>query len=231
MKKIFDKYSNIKWIAHRGFSSKILENTNESFLLAAKNDFFGIETDLHLTTDNIPILHHDDNFVRLAGVDTNVKDMNLKEISKLKLKDQYKISLLSEYLNICKEYNKYPIIELKPIFNAKELDFIISEIEKVMNIDDVIIISFHVKNLVYLREKYPKLNLQHLTGKVTDEIIDKAIKNRWDLSVQYKSATKELIEILHKENLKLAVWTVNNLEDAKALIDIGVDYITTDGIF
>src|SRR5690554_5110534 len=96
MKKLFDKYSNIKWISHRGFSSKILENTNESFLLSAKNDFFGIETDLHLTADNIPILHHDDNFVRLAGVDTNVKDMNLKEISKLKLKDQYKIPLLSE---------------------------------------------------------------------------------------------------------------------------------------
>ena len=40
--------------------------------------------------------------------------------------------------------------------------------------------------------------------------------------------TKEYVDAVHAAGLKVAVWTVNDIEEAKRLKSIGVDFITTD---
>lgn len=53
-------------------------------------------------------------------------------------------------------------------------------------------------------------------------------KYRLDIDAFFGSITKEVAEELHRNGIKINVWTVDSLEDAKKMVEIGVDYITTD---
>lgn len=48
------------------------------------------------------------------------------------------------------------------------------------------------------------------------------------LSPYYKLVTPELIKLAQERNWKVVPWTINNSEDWKKLIDLGVDGIITD---
>ena len=105
-------------IAHRGKHDKYFENTLNAFKEAAKGDYYGIETDIHLTKDNYWVIHHDPDFLS-NGKKYVIADMTKDEVIKLHLdndqgdKEAY-IPLFEDYLKICKESGKRPIIEFKP---------------------------------------------------------------------------------------------------------------------
>ncbi|MEF3692634.1 MAG: glycerophosphodiester phosphodiesterase family protein, partial [Acholeplasmataceae bacterium] len=65
----------MKYIAHRGYSSKAPENTVPSFTLAGeKQRFYGIECDLYTTKDGQFVVFHDENLKRMTGVDGSIMD-------------------------------------------------------------------------------------------------------------------------------------------------------------
>ncbi len=230
MEKLIKAYPNVKWIGHRGLASKILENTNESFLAAARLPFFGIETDIHFTLDHIAVTHHDDNLKRLSNYDYIINKTPHHVLETVKLKSKYHIPLFSEYLKICKLYKKFAVIELKASFDTKQIRQIIDQINELSYLDQVIIISFIPSNLVHLRKLYPNIKLQFLTDKFNNEIINLAAMYRFDLSLHHSIVTKPIVDTIHKLNLEIGVWTVNSLPKAIELIHMGIDYITTDGI-
>jgi len=231
MENLIKAYPNVKWIGHRGLASKILENTNESFLAAAKLPFFGIETDIHLTLDQIAVVHHDDNLKRLSTYDYIIKKTSHHVLNKVKLKSKYQIPLFSEYLKICKLYKKYAIIELKAPFDDNQIKQILNQINNINFIDQTFIISFIPNNLIAARKFYPNLKIQFLTDKLNDEIISFASMNKFDLSLHHSIVTKSVVDAIHKLNLEIGVWTVNNHARAVELIKMDIDYITTDGIY
>jgi len=107
-----------KWIfyAHRGLynnQSKAPENSLSAFKLAIDN-IYGIELDVRLTKDNIPIVFHDASLKRACGLDKDVRDVTFSELEKLNIFDSdEKIPLFKEVMNLID--GKVPvIIELKP---------------------------------------------------------------------------------------------------------------------
>ena len=56
-----------KLIAHRGLSGIEVENTNAAFVAAGNRSYYGIETDIHRTSDGNFVIGHDDNYERLSG--------------------------------------------------------------------------------------------------------------------------------------------------------------------
>ena len=62
-------------IAHRGRHDKYFENTLKAFETAARGDYFGIETDIHLTKDNYWVVHHDPDFLS-GGKKYVIAEMN-----------------------------------------------------------------------------------------------------------------------------------------------------------
>lgn len=54
-------------IAHRGLSGLEAENTLCAFVAAGNRSYFGIETDVHRTSDGQFIIVHDNDTARVAG--------------------------------------------------------------------------------------------------------------------------------------------------------------------
>lgn len=71
-----------QYIAHRGFhdnTTNCPENTMGAFVNAMEHGY-GIEMDVQLTKDKIPVVIHDYNLLRVAGVDKQVSECTYKEL-------------------------------------------------------------------------------------------------------------------------------------------------------
>ena len=222
-------------IAHRGRHDKYFENTLNAFKEAARGDYFGIETDIHLTKDNYWVVHHDPDFLS-GGQKYVIAEMYKDELLILTLdndqndKEAY-IPLFEDYLEICKESGKRPIIEFKPKNpKLKYIKQVVKFVNESMGIDNVHFIAFYPWPLIKLRLKYgKKVHLQQLLEEGHYKTLYKWAKFfKMDIDIEDKLLTTELVEIFHKKNLKVNCWTVDDKEMLRKLEDWGVDYITTN---
>ena len=69
-------------IAHRGVSGLEIENTCPAFIAAAVKTYYGIETDVHVTKDGRYLICHDDNILRVTGVDMIIEESNYEDLKK-----------------------------------------------------------------------------------------------------------------------------------------------------
>ncbi len=70
----------MKNIAHRGFSGRYPENTMPAFRKAVEEGADGIELDVHLTRDGVPVIIHDERLERTTNGKGFVKDWMFSEL-------------------------------------------------------------------------------------------------------------------------------------------------------
>ena len=87
--------------AHRGlWTSRIPENSMSAFEYAARRGV-GIELDVQPTRDGRIVVFHDDDLFRMCGVKKRVRDLTLRELRTLRLKDTGEvIPTLAEVLRL-----------------------------------------------------------------------------------------------------------------------------------
>lgn len=228
---------NVKMVAHRGLSGIEKENTCSAFVAACNRaTYFGVETDVHRTADGQYIIFHDDNTARVGIDHMVIEETTFETLRKLQLTDidgkRGRIDLtmptLMEYIEICKKYGKHCVLELKNQFKASDVYKIVGMIEKADYLDHVIFISFALKNLIYLRRRYPNQSAQYLVKEWDDKLLETLNQYHLGIDIYYKSATAENVRKVHDLGQEYNVWTVNEAVDGDALVEMGVDYITTN---
>ena len=65
-------------VAHRGYSGRYPENTLLAYQAAYQHGARYMELDLQMTSDRVPVLHHDTSMKRMAGIDIDVRDIKAK---------------------------------------------------------------------------------------------------------------------------------------------------------
>ena len=70
--------------------------------------------------------------------------------------------------------------------------------------------------------------MQYLVETISDGLLDTLIRYRLDLDIHYQALTGAFTALLHQNGLRVNVWTVNTLEDARRMMDLGVDFITSN---
>jgi glycerophosphoryl diester phosphodiesterase len=99
------------YFAHRGLHQshkKSPENSMAAFKLAVEKGF-GIELDVQLSKDRVPVVFHDYTLIRICGVDKKVCDLTLKELQELRLyTSNEQIPTLESVLNLVD--GKVPLI-------------------------------------------------------------------------------------------------------------------------
>ncbi|MGI6333463.1 MAG: glycerophosphodiester phosphodiesterase [Saccharofermentanales bacterium] len=90
--------------AHRGFSAKYPENTMKAFREAVKAGAQGIELDVHLSQDGVPVIHHDESLLRTAGLDRNIETVTAKELQSICVGTHidHTVPALEEYLQFAR---------------------------------------------------------------------------------------------------------------------------------
>ena len=87
-------------IAHRGASGHEPENTMAAFEKALSMGCGGIELDVMLSADGVPVVFHDESAKRLTGIDRLITDLKISEARALKVMRKHKIPLLDEVIEL-----------------------------------------------------------------------------------------------------------------------------------
>ena len=231
--------NGVKIIAHRGLSGIERENTCPAFIAAGNRSYFGIETDVRVTKDGKFVIIHDDTTKRisLGESEINVEKNDYSAVEEIVLPDldgttdrkDIRIPLLKEYIKICKKYEKKAVLEIKNRFQESDIEKLVEQIKELEYIENVIFISFHFRNCVDIRKLLPENEVQYLTEKeITDELIEKLLKNNIDLGIYYELLSEENIKLLHSKGIKVNCWTCDDKSAAEKLALYGVDYITSN---
>ncbi|MBQ3151621.1 MAG: hypothetical protein IJB86_10305 [Clostridia bacterium] len=223
--------------AHRGVHALAPENSLPSFEEAVKNGYYSAECDIQLTKDNKWVVIHnaevDGRFCQYG----KIKDHTLEELKTFsycrganiwKYKDS-RIPTLEEYLDVFVGTDTRPQIEIG-IENYDMLHTIVEEINE-RNLDSqAIVLTYNLKQLKAIHELDPDIELWYLVETMTPEVIAeaKALGDNVWLSASYDKNTEENIKLAISENINFSLFTVNSLEEAKALYNMGVRYIETD---
>jgi glycerophosphoryl diester phosphodiesterase len=104
--------------AHRGFHDcggdfgfGRTENSTAAFRCAI-NAGYGIELDLQLSSDGVPVVFHDKSLKRLTQINKKVRDLNISSLKKLRLTNNETILTFNEFLKLVA--GKVPVlVELK----------------------------------------------------------------------------------------------------------------------
>ena len=227
---------NVRMIAHRGASGLESENSCAAFVAAANRSYYGIETDVHVTRDGRFVVMHDDNTSRTTGVDMVIEKSKYEDLKKLQLFDGDKshtrrdlyIPDLVDYIRICKRYGKKAVLELKNQMKEEHILGIVEEIKGENYLSEVIFISFSLENLLILRKHLPTQPIQYLVKSIDKTVVEVLVKNNFDVDIFYKHLTAEQAKLLHSKGISVNVWTCDTVDIGEKMVELGVDYITSN---
>lgn len=91
-------------LAHRGLHGEgVVENTRSAFAAAAARGY-GVELDVRLSADGVPVVFHDSTLARLAGSSDRVAKLTATELGQVRLLDGDEgIPTLAEALEVLRE--------------------------------------------------------------------------------------------------------------------------------
>lgn len=223
---------------HRG-SYWGVENSREAFINGAEKGYSYLETDVKVSGDGRFVLIHDDETSRLGGnltvASSTLAQLKSETYTQTRGGITYTgtICTLEEYLQICKDYNVKPLIELKWATGINNND--VSNLSRMVDVvisygfeQDAIILTSMRPCLEHVRKYYPNFKLQFLCNTNWSTYFDWCVENRIDADIQVSCFDKTTVARFHEADLKVNVWTVNDNGAYSTYGNYGCDFITVD---
>ncbi|MFJ7934577.1 glycerophosphodiester phosphodiesterase [Sporosarcina sp. NPDC096371] len=224
--------------AHRGSSGTHPENTIAAFQEAARLPIHGVEFDVHLTKDGKLVVIHDETIDRTSNGTGYVKDMTLAQLKAFDFGSWFSpdfrgqsIPTLHEVLQVFAETTHHLNIELKSdIFPyegmAEKVVGIIGELELDAR---VVLSSFDHGAIRNVKQLAPHLETAALFMEVLVDPLDYVRAIPADaLHLFFPSALRPSIRQVLETDAIVRTFTVNEIQYARVLQDIGVTAIFTD---
>ena len=232
----------MKVFAHRGASGDYPENTILSFEKALTLPIDGIELDVHKSKDGKLIVIHDEDVQRTFKGKGLVKDYTLEELRNFKCRkfefinnDLCKVPTLEDVFELIKDKNITLNIEAKTDQIHYDLEQDVLDLVDKYNLrNNVLISSFNHKCLNIFKNidsdyKYGALYEDERDYAPEKNIVDHAKKlNVYSINISKELVTKEMVNLAHKNNLKVYVYTINSPSQMIKMIDCGVDAVFSD---
>lgn len=211
-------------IAHRGASAYEPENTLAAFRRAIDMGCDAIEFDVRFTSDGVPVVIHDEDLRRVAGVDRRIGEHTLEEIREVTVMGGERIPTLDEVLS--EVGGKVAIfMEIKELFSEER---IVEMLKSYGVVDHTLIISFNYEHLRRIKDRDRSIEIGLLTY-LKPLPIDRAVKlNAMAILPRHNLVTLDSVREIHSRKLKVYTWTVNDVSIALKMKSYGVDGIATD---
>lgn len=225
-------------IGHRGARGEAPENTLGGFQYIQDLGILGVEFDVRQLKDHALIVMHDDQMLRTTGQDKHLYECSAADLAQYNHAvawstwNQFEPTpLLQQTLNVIYNFDHIEV-EVKAVASAQHAMHLTQTLQQQLQgfEHSAIITSFDHKI-------HHALQQQNSTFKrgllIEDTRGEKAIEDALSLGCcqigwMNELATTELIQATQHANLNVSVWTVNEIERAKQLRDLGVQGLITD---
>jgi len=214
-------------VGHRGDPTREPENTIRSIVRAFKVGADFVEVDVRLSKDGVPVVIHDETVDRTSNGHGYVREMTLEQLKMLDFGKGEKIPTLEEALEVVKKMKGKVIVEIKEEGFESKIIRILKE-KRMINVS--MITSFNFETIKRVKELTPKITVGAIFGrKFKGDMLKTLLRLEADFAVpRYTLVTSDIVEIMHQNSLKVAVWTVDNPNDMIKFANMGVDAIVTN---
>lgn len=226
-------------IAHRLGGALAPENTLAGLAVAARLGCKAVEFDVMLSKDGMPLVIHDETLERTTSGQGRVADWDTSELRLLDAGAKHhaafageKIPTFAEVLQACERYGILPNVEIKPSkgFDVETAQAVVKTIGECWRGDTLpLISSFSFKALESVQSTAPHLPLALEVVQVPAD---------WREQVKYlgcagfhASAADNSLDVLRdcrRHGVQMAIWTVNDRQQADALFAAGMDAVFSD---
>lgn len=207
---------------HRGVPDLYPENSLQGFRYAIYHHIDGLEFDVHLTKDNIPVVIHDERIDRTTDGRGLVKDYTYEELSQFSLENYERIPKLEELLELIEGRDVLANLEFKTdkIHYANIEKIVVDMVDKFELLHPIIYSSFNLSSVKVAQTLTDNAQFAYLTEKRIDNPKEFMLNNHLDaLHLQFFQP-----DIEKKER----VWTVNGSLRLRFLIKHGVAAVITN---
>jgi len=227
------KNCEVEIVAHRGDSFRFPENTIAAFWGAAEEGADCAELDVRQTEDGVPVVMHDSNLMRTAGVNREICEVTYDELRSLKVKkngglwsDRESIPTLQEVLQFLKGSGLMLNIELKPCRGAScektVMDLILKE-----NLQDQCLISSSDCGILQRVKSYaPEIKTVYVGCDFKSCLLRLRCVDAISLKADYVSAS--VVQSIHAAGKQIYVWTIDTKHLLDEAIALGVDGVITN---
>lgn len=227
-------------IGHRGAALRAPENTLGGIRRAAELGAPWVEVDVMLTADAEPILHHDYDFARTCAHPGPVADLNALAVAQLDAGSWFgfewegePVPFLEDAMELFAELGLGANLELKPTPRraAETAEAALDLVTRGWpdGLPAPLISSFTRECLEVARDLAPDLPRGLLYEELpSDWTRDAAELEAVSIHLWRQGLTRAQVHAVQGEGYQLAVYTVNDAEEARRLIEWGVDCLITD---
>jgi glycerophosphoryl diester phosphodiesterase len=220
-----------KVIAHRGAwkTQNLPQNSLASLQRAVELGCEGSEFDVWMTADGVLVLNHDADFEGLV-----IEQVTYDQLMTKRLSNGEKIPTAEEFIREgMKQEETKLIFEIKPSKVSKERGQELAQksVELVWELGAqkwVDYITFDYDIGLKVIELDPEANVAYLNGDKEPSELKKDGFFGLDYNIRHIRENPHWIHESKTSDLTVNVWTVNNREDMRWLLEQDVDFITTD---
>ena len=227
-------------IGHRGCAAYAPENTLEGIHTAADMGVEWVELDIKLTKDDVPILFHDDDLMRLTGSPTLVAEATYADLQMSDISADFtggyggaKIPTLEEALDVILQRNLGFNAEIKPC-PGREVETAEIALDLLSQVWDdharLLISSFAQESLQVAQDMAPDWHRGYLLGGEWPEDWAQQAQDleASTIHVNGNTATPEQIEAALALGKPVLAFTINEALRARELQQMGITAIFTD---
>jgi glycerophosphoryl diester phosphodiesterase len=246
----------IQVVGHRGASGYAPETTIASYRMAIQMGANYVEADVHRSKDGVFVAIHDSDISRTTNGKGFVADHTLAELKALdagswfnkafpeKARPDYsglRVPTLQEVMDVAQESNaglfieikdpeRYPPLAVSYQQSAVSLESaLLSLIHSSPIANRTRVLSFSADSLRRIKELDASVPTVFLVAKSNENPVQATLDIPADeLGILHTRATPALVEEAHQSGILISVWTVDQPEDMKRMIAMGVDRITTN---
>ena len=231
MRAIIREESKTEFVnyAHRGASETRPENTMTAFYEGIALGANGIETDVQMTRDGVPVLFNDDTLLRVTGEPGSIGDYTLAELRKFTVRKDGvtdRIPTLEEFLAAFAWRDITFAIELK----GEGAEEAVADLIYRYGVDcKCVVTSFVLERLRRIRAIAPGLRTGWLKKDFADEDLAAMEKAGVDeLCPRAVNVTPERVEEWHARGFNVRSWGVADDELMRSAYEAGVDGMTVN---
>ncbi|MFN0138748.1 MAG: glycerophosphodiester phosphodiesterase [Pyrinomonadaceae bacterium] len=213
-------------IAHRGASAIAPENTLAAFSAAIDAGVDGIEFDVQLARDGVPVVIHDTDLRRTAGVSERVADLTSARLGKTDVGSWFapgfadeSVPTLEQTLHLLDDFRGLIYIELKcELHNFKPLAAGVCDVIRDSTLlPQIVVKSFRLAAIPEVRRLLPGVQ----TAALFEPSIMTILRRReyiiamarefgaHQISLHHSLATPKLCALAAAADLPVTVWTVD----------------------
>ncbi len=217
-------------LGHRGFVARdVPENTLASVERALRAGADGVEVDLRLTADGVPVLHHDAHFRRTAGDSRHLSGLRLSELPRI---GHARVPTLNDLLDLTGRRGRL-VLELKSApgqGHGAQLAAAVGEVVRRRLPENVVISSFDRRLMTAVREAALPVRTALLgrPGLPLSVVLGRAVRDGHDEVHPHVTSVLPRLELLSRPGAAVVPWTVDRPQDLGRLQDAGAFAVISD---